>query len=264
VIAHELIHASQRHSADILLSELMIIVLWFNPFVWFLRQDLQVVHEYIADSGVLKNGYNRQDYQKQLLAYSLGARSFELSSPFAQSVLLKRIKMMNKKTENISMIKYAIGFLLTSTLVVVSGLITSTSLFAQSDEVVYDSVEVMPEYPGGIIALQTYIAQNLSYPPIAVENGIEGTVYVQFVVDKKGKITNIKAVGTKLLPETISQEKSSKYKSTGGKDLENDAIAAFNEMAIKTVSGLVNFKPGTNKGKTVKVSFTLPIKFRLN
>lgn len=102
----------------------------------------------------------------------------------------------------------------------------------------YISTEVLPSYNGGQAALETYITNNIEYPQDAIDNNVEGTVNVQFVVDEKGMVSNVKTIGDKL-----------------GSGLE--------EEAIKVVSAMPVWSPGQVKGKNVKTWRTLPITYKL-
>jgi periplasmic protein TonB len=98
-------------------------------------------------------------------------------------------------------------------------------------------VEQMPEFPGGAEALLTYLAKNIKYPSIATEMGISGRVILQFVVDKYGKISNVKLV-----------------RGIGG---------GCDEEAIRVVKNMPSWKPGRQNGKEVPVYYTLPVVFQL-
>jgi len=98
-------------------------------------------------------------------------------------------------------------------------------------------VEEMPQFPGGETALRKYIAENVRYPEMAKENDIQGTVYVRFVVDEKGKVTNV--------------------------ELLRGVDPLLDKEALRVVSSLPNWKPGKQRGKAVKVSHSVPIKFAL-
>ncbi len=103
IIAHESIHASQLHSFDILLIELLSAAMWFNPVVWMMRKSLQQIHEYLADEGALSTGVNKPKYQALLLNQVAEERLIALSSGFnpayrtgRHSLIKKRIIMMTK------------------------------------------------------------------------------------------------------------------------------------------------------------------------
>ena len=106
-----------------------------------------------------------------------------------------------------------------------------------SDEV-FMVVEQMPVFPGGDLGLMKFIQKTTKYPPIAKENDITGKVYVTYVVNKKGKVTNVKVIR--------------------GVDKYLDA------EAIRVVKLLLYTKPGLQRGKPVNVQYTIPINFTLN
>lgn len=97
IMAHEAEHARQWHSADLLLIEIQKICLWFNPFAWIHQKLVQENLEYLADRAVLDNGFEKKQYQYNLLSTLLHTRELPLTNSFAQSLLKKRIKMMNRK-----------------------------------------------------------------------------------------------------------------------------------------------------------------------
>ena len=108
----------------------------------------------------------------------------------------------------------------------------------ESDDEFFMVVENMPEFPGGDLGLMKYIRKNVKYPPIAKEYNITGKVYVSFIVDKSGSVTNAKIVR--------------------GVDKNLDA------EALRVVKSLPKYKPGKQRGKPVRVMFTIPINFTLN
>jgi len=108
----------------------------------------------------------------------------------------------------------------------------------ESDDDFFMVVENMPEFPGGDLGLMKYIQKNVKYPPIAKEYNITGKVYIQFIVDKSGSVTNVKVVR--------------------GVDKNLDA------EAVRVVKSLPKYKPGKQRGQNVRVMFTIPINFTLN
>ena len=102
----------------------------------------------------------------------------------------------------------------------------------------YVRAEKAPEYSGGQTSLESYVQNNIEYPQDAIDNNVEGVVYVRFVVDEKGKVSNVSTVGNKL-----------------GYGLE--------EEAIKVVSNMPEWAAGEVKGKKVKAWRTLPVNYKL-
>ncbi|HHU58013.1 MAG TPA: energy transducer TonB [Bacteroidales bacterium] len=98
-------------------------------------------------------------------------------------------------------------------------------------------VEEMPEFPGGPEALQRYLSQSVRYPVIAQENGIQGRVYIQFVINQNGEVTNA----------TILR----------GVD------PSLDREALRVVEAMPKWKPGKQRNRPVRVSYTVPINFVL-
>ena len=97
-------------------------------------------------------------------------------------------------------------------------------------------VEKMPEFPGGQDSLNAFLGREIVYPKVALENGITGTVLVEFVVEKDGRVTNGK-VKVPLYPDCDAE-------------------------ALRGVMSMQRWKPGTNMGKPVRCYFQIPITFR--
>ena len=102
---------------------------------------------------------------------------------------------------------------------------------------VFFILEEMPEFPGGEAALRAFIAKSINYPVIAQENGIQGKVYVTFVVDKDGGISEAK--------------------------IARGVDPSLDKEALRVVNSLPKWKPGKQRGKPVRVSYTVPISFVL-
>jgi protein TonB len=106
-------------------------------------------------------------------------------------------------------------------------------------EQVFESfaIQEKPAYPGGDAALMKYIAENVKYPVVAQENGVEGTVYIRFVVTRTG--------------------------SVGEAQVMRSADPLLDEEALRVVKTLPKWTPGKNNGNPVSVWFIVPIKFKL-
>jgi periplasmic protein TonB len=110
---------------------------------------------------------------------------------------------------------------------------------AEDRETPVTFVEFMPEFPGGEKALVNYLSRNIHYPSMASETGIEGTVFIKFVVGSTGEIRDVEVVGAK-------------------------KGAGLEEEAIRVVKKMPKWKPGKQNGQAVAVYFNLPIRFTLN
>ena len=96
IIAHELKHIRSYHWLDLLISQVVCIVNWFNPGAWLMRDELMLVHEYQADMAVISGGHNPHDYQMLLIKKAVGSRFPSLANSINHSKLKKRITMMYK------------------------------------------------------------------------------------------------------------------------------------------------------------------------
>ncbi len=106
IILHEFVHVKQKHSIDIIFSELLCLFNWFNPFAWLIRKSIRQNLEFIADNEVLQNGIDRRQYQYLLLKV-IGNNHFSIASKFNFSSLKKRIAMMNKmKSAGVHLVKF--------------------------------------------------------------------------------------------------------------------------------------------------------------
>jgi BlaR1 peptidase M56 len=102
ILLHEKIHIQQGHSLDILIAELVLVVQWFNPFAWLYRTELENNLEFLTDSSVLEHKeVERESYQMSLLKVSAPHLSLGITTNYNQSLLKKRIVMMNAKKSNI-------------------------------------------------------------------------------------------------------------------------------------------------------------------
>ncbi len=106
-----------------------------------------------------------------------------------------------------------------------------------AEEEIFTIVETNPSFPGGDKKMYEYLGKNMKYPPIAQDNNIQGRVYVSFVVEKNGAITDVRVL-----------------RGIGG---------GCDEEAIRVVKSMPSWSPGKQRGKSVRVRFNLPIVFKL-
>lgn len=100
ILTHELVHFRKRHSLDLLFAETVILLHWFNPAVWLLKRELQEIHEFQADIGVLLSGIDATKYQLLLVKKAVSASSYTFANSFNHSKIKKRITMMLKEKSN--------------------------------------------------------------------------------------------------------------------------------------------------------------------
>jgi len=320
VLEHEWIHVKSFHSVDILFANILSILFWFNPVVFFYKKALVQLHEFEADARSVKE--TEVDTYCQLMAkVALGRAGFPLVNHFHNSLTLKRIIMMKTLKSKIKPWKLAamaaafpIVFFVVScqdqvmtdvktvaensasaTIIppaVVSwieglkkdnpgkeyavlelneqGRVTAKKLLDENgmtgmstftydnrnflaiqkgrnadrlseitvtgfDNSIHQFAQDMPQFPGGIDSLNSFIQRNLKYPR---NSTVEGKVFVMFIVEQDGRISN---------PEVVK-----------GID------PLLDKSAAEIVSRMPAWTPGKINGKTVRVKYVVPINFKLS
>ena len=353
IMRHEMSHISHHHSWDILFSEVMMILQWFNPFIYLYKKELQSLHEYQADRDVVATGVDKKNYMMLILQQCTAVDFSGMSNNFSLILTKKRIKMItrNEKAKGLwwrllATLPVLAVLLIANTKVAaqekkadekllnvefgrfeiyddngapirlkdtviynedgtyfkfetsddfdpmngeprkkitvtsynadgtpsnnfkltemekhgdtVSYDIAPFSIYSeafsdkikitteedinikvkhQSNDTVYNIVEQMPEFPGGVNALISHVGHNIVYPAEAKEKEIQGRVFVGCVVEKDGSISNVKVL-----------------KGIGG---------GCDEEAVRVISSMPKWKPGKQKGKPVRVNYQIPIVFEL-
>ncbi len=258
ILDHELTHIRQWHSVDILFIEILRVIFWFNPATYLLKSRLTEVHEYLADRGAT-NPESIEEYSKLLSLQVFRSYDISFTNHFHQSQILKRITMLKTKEgkslwTNIALLLPMLALIITvfscetgkdevnseSTPVTVIPPEASAEAPAGGDNganEIFMVVEDQPEPPGGMAAFAEYVGSQIKYPEEAKKLGIEGQVYVQFIVAEDGKLSDVVAV-----------------KGIGG---------GCDEEAVRVVKESPIWKPGEQRGHKVKVRLILPITFKL-
>lgn len=281
IIRHEVSHISHRHSWDILFAEVMMILQWFNPFIYLYKKELQSLHEYQADRDVVATGIDKRNYMMLILQQCTAGDFSGMSNNFSLILTKKRIKMItrNEKAKGLwwrllATLPVLAILLIANTKVtaqeqkadenadlalngntnsrreLVADVTSNDSVFQTIKEDLYQTlkdksvndsvfqiVSEMPEFPGGVEAMMKYIAENVKYPEKAKEKGISGRVFVGFIVEKDGSVTSAKVL-----------------RGIGG---------GCDEEAVRVIKGMPKWKPGKQEGKPVRVSYMMPIMFKL-
>lgn len=349
IVRHEKSHIEHHHSADIIFVELMMILQWFNPFIYLYKRELQSLHEYMADHDVVATGVDKKNYMMLILQQCTAVDFSGMSNNFSLILTKKRIKMItqNKKAKGV-IVKALLTlpvfallifancqsngqtenkvkspdksvknepqefdydkvrnemaiFALSSgthisfpnplhitidgkeTLIDVNKIQNDTSFMIDNHKVdfhknnddlntisakidgteitletlkawvsgennpfdakrdedeVYMSVEKTPEFPGGTNTMFDFIRKNVKYPESAKEKGIEGRVYVNFVIDKDGSISDIKVL--------------------------RGLCKEIDEEAVRVVKAMPKWNPGMQDGEPVRVQYTLPFYFKIS
>ena len=390
ILAHEEAHVRHRHSYDVVVVEVLTALQWFNPVVWFLRQELRTLHEYEADASVLSYGFDESQYIHLLMQKATGIQACALANGIGPHRTKKRILMMLKpqshrrawlkalyivpvalaslamtaktvvdydlpsptdtqepvvrvcsdnlrgeyyQIRNMPGVKFYhngkeetipggrsialevskttlqcngvaieqmepfnipvgalkeirldevapdrfVANLITEetgkTVVIVNGqrvtqeqanslkkediafvdVIGNKEFCKKYDpeaehvvliqtkdfgDPVFEKCDQMPQFPGGDVKLMEYIVKNVQYPAEAKEHGVQGTILVNFIVEKNGSLSNVQA-------------------ADGGAKVLSDE-------AIRVVKAMPRWTPGKQQGETVRCRFTIPVTFRLN
>ncbi len=256
IIAHEKVHVKQKHTLDLLFSGIVSALQWFNPFAWFYRESFREIHEYLADEQVLQQGVDPTHYRQSVYHQATGQLPGSFSF-FNVSFIKRRFKMMTRiKSPKSNMLKVLLMVPVAALLVLVFACtpdddqqvevkeISSKkatnddgSLQKVGGEPVYMIVEEMPEYSGGQQALFDFIKSNVEYPVEAKKEGIYGKVFVRFMVDKEGKVSNVEVL--------------------------RSVHPLLDEEARRVVASMPDWKPGKQDGKAVNVFYQVPINFQL-
>lgn len=255
IIKHEKTHVDQLHSLDVILLELIKVFSWFNPFVWLFKPVMMHNHEYLADQHVLQQGEDKATYLDQIVRHTLTNYNVAMVNNFNYSITKRRIIMMTKEN---SKVLSGIKLMLVVPIVLGSVVFFSCSEsitdqnkeeFTKSDETnpqtehkqddtVFTVVETMPEFPGGTEKMMQFLISELNYPADAKSQEIQGTVFVQFVVDKSGEVRDARIL--------------------------RGVHPSLDAEALRVVNGFPEWQPGVQRGEAVSVQFNLPVRFALD
>jgi TonB family protein len=239
---HEKIHARQWHTADILFAEIMLILNWFNPAVYYIRKELKNVHEFIADEGALRSSGNKKEYAMLLVSQTFEVPINNLVNTFFNQNLLKQRIMMIQKNRSAksALVRYALLIPVLGMMAILSsatvGNSTDRSKQAGNDKV-YTEVDQLPSFPGGQQKFGEFLAKNIKYPTAMKEKGVQGKVFVSFVVEKDGALSNFKIL--------------------------KDVGYGAGKEAMRVLAMSPKWNPGSKKGKKVRSLFTVPISYTL-
>lgn len=242
IIEHELRHVRSGHSFDLLLMNLYKVIFWFNPFIYLIERRVQLNHEFEADHYASRQ--NQYQYANNLLNQVFGTSSIQFINQFNnQNSIKMRIKMLKQQSKR-SGLRYLtilplLGFLFllgswNTPSNPISNLLNEASV---GEDQVYDEVDKMPEFKGGMEGLVKYMQAEVKYPKTAEKENIQGKVFVEFIVDSKGNVKDAK--------------------------VKKGADELLNKEALRVVSSMPKWTPGEKEGKKVNVRMILPVVFKL-
>lgn len=279
IVCHEKAHIECRHWIDLLFMQAAIIITWYCPAIWLLRNELHTLHEYEADSRVLASGVKREEYQMFLIKKTVGARFATLSNCLNHSSLKKRITMMlsSKPTGKarvrafvmvpamalaliglatpavsavinevsaatpVEDLRYKISEKSDSTIRVTerNSDVVVTEKADAADAVPFIRTETAPNFPGGKDKLTEFVNKNISFPE---------STYVNSILDMDA-----------VVQLTIAKDgvvKDARIVKSSGQVLDAEAL--------RVARMLPKFHPGLNGGLPAESSYTLAFNYSVN
>ena len=259
VIRHEMNHIRSHHFLDVLFSECIAILQWFNPFIYLLKKELRGIHEFEADRSCLDQGADQAYYQQMLMSLVFNTRLALFPNHFSgPSQIKKRILMMKKNRSNgwvnlklimvipvIMLVMLAFSACKESDRKEAAAPVSDETSAAQVTEIpdsipsdVYMVADEMPRFPGGDEALMKFINDRVRYPEEAKKNGVQGKVIVRFCVKDDGSVGYVSVL--------------------------KQADPQLDAEAMRVVRMMPRWTPGKQDGKPVNVWYIVPITFQLN
>lgn len=225
--AHETVHVKQFHTLDILLIELIGVFFWFNPIIYYYRNSLKLIHEYLADEHAANFAVSKKQYAVVLFLQNFKAGS-ALTNTFSNpSFLEARINMLQRKKSKVySLWKYALYM----------PLIVLMTMMCSFDTSGFDSygtnkIDQPASFPGGFEAFSKYLIKTARKV-----SDKEGRVMVSFVVETNGEITNEK--------------------------VENSLNEASDKEALRAIKLSPKWEPALQSGKKVRSAYQIGINFQ--
>ena len=268
ILTHERMHVKCRHSLDLLLFLPVQLLVWWNPLVWVIREELRLLHEYEADEGVLQNGIDATQYQLLLVRKAVGEHRFSLASGFQHAKLKNRIAMMLKNESSrwmrwsyLALVPVLAAFMFacnparntektpTDTPEEASSagnadatyqvtVVDEPAAAPEKEAVPYQLIEQKPTFNGGDAnEFSKWVNGHLKYPEQAKADKAQGRVVLQFTVGSDGNVRDVQVL------------------KGAREDLDAEAL--------RVVSASPKWNPGMQDGEPVPVVYTFPIIYQL-
>ena len=250
IFTHELMHMQHRHSVDLVLFMPIQLLFWWNPLVWITREELRLLHEYQADEGVLQKGIDATQYQLLLVRKAVGEQRFSLASGFQHAKLKNRITMMLKSSSSrwmrwsyLALIPVLAVFMFACNGPKKNKKAqevpeTKAEIVQEQEALPFSDIEVKPTFNGGDAnTFAQWAYSQLQYPETAIKDQAQGRVIVQFTIGTDGAVRDVQLL----------------------RGVREDLDAE----AIRVVTSSPKWEPGQQDGKSVSVSFTFPVVFKL-
>ena len=245
VLVHELTHARQIHSADVVFGEWMCIACWFNPFAWLMKREIRNNLEYMADQHVLQTGYDHKTYQYHLLGLAHHKAAATLYNSFNVLPLKNRITMMNKKrTKEIGRTKYLMFLPLAALLMIISNI---EAVARTTKDFAKDVIQAVEEKTGQTGETLQPVAAETSEPTTPTTTPLQEkkVEYKGVVVDDTGKGLANATLGAEILNDgTFQKINIPNTKTDANGNFSFTAIEGITTITIdnKDISASMNIK----------------------
>lgn len=244
LLIHEKAHLEQRHTLDILFVAVLQTVFWFNPFLSLFRKAIKLNHEFLADEAVNKKFGEVRSYQNLLLEFASNQQTVALASNINYLITKKRLLMMTKEKSPIAMILKVSSVAAVSVVLLIafnSQAIAQTSFNGKTsiDNRINEKTNVkQPQFPGGIEKFYMFVGQNFRMPEEFSKHKMEGKLFVEFMVEKDGSLSEFKIV--------------------------KDLGYGVSDEVIRVLKLSPKWIPATENGQAVRVMYSLPITLQSN
>lgn len=279
ILEHEQTHVRQRHSVDVILSELFSIICWPNPFVWLLKREVRHNLEYLADNTVIQAGYDSKSYQYHLLGLAHHQASSTLYNNFNVLHLKNRISMMNKKrSKSIGRTKYLLFVPLAGILMLASNIeavarVTRTFTEKVNDKANVHETSTLATKTSGIDPASGNVDKTVSPTTVIPAND---SVYTN--VDKKAEYPGGDDAMYKFIAKTIRYPVIALENGIQGRIIAEFTIKkdgtisdikivksvdpSLDKEAIRLIQAMQKWIPAEKDGQKVEYRKTVPILFK--
>ncbi len=256
ILVHERAHVDQRHTLDLLLIEVMIVLQWFNPFIYFFKRRLVETHEFLADRAVIEQGYSSIAYQKLLLE-SARKQMVSLTHHFHQPQIKKRIIMLSKyNNQPFNYFKLVLVLVLTTFLVLLNGFRQHHESWAHNAAVSMENplLETLDLHHSGLLHPPSFIFPIRKQEMQKISSGYGMRLHP--VTKRKRKHNGIDILaphGTDVLAAETGTVAESGYDEKLGNYLilhhEDNFLSAYNHLSERSVQAGQTVKQGAVIGK---------------
>ncbi|MFZ4726077.1 MAG: TonB family protein [Paludibacter sp.] len=286
ILTHELTHVRQGHSYDVLLSEIICIIFWFNPATWLLKREIRQNLEFLADNRVIESGFDSKIYQYHLLQLTSQIPELKLTNKFNISPLKKRIIMMNqRKTSKVGMLKYLLIAPLALALVVSSNAEKLVNSAKNAIEQVSSPDPNSKKIKKTIQFSAPSTKKITTPPPSQIKDGelvpttLSSNDIIFQVVDKMPVFPGGESELMSYIAQNVRYPVEAQKNGIQGRVICSFVIKAdgtiadtktirsidpyLDAEALRVIKAMPKWTPGEQKGEKVSVQYTLPISFKL-